>query len=176
VIAAGWRAACAHRSRRAGCSPDREALLHARVTLARARDLVVAPDGFSEGDGEDGSGDGPVYFDRGTFHWANNGCLGQGCNGAGALGNSFGDGRLAAAPQVERGALARIEPVRCPHSQVASLPWAMGPHVAATGWRIDQAPGMDAPGSAAQIRCGEWQSPDFGGRPLDVSARPPASR
>jgi hypothetical protein len=47
---------------------------------------------------------------------------------------------------------------------------------AATGWQLDRAPGLDAPGPAAQIRYGELQSTDFVGRPRDVRARPPASR
>ena len=137
---------------------------------------VYVRDGSVEGDVDYVWGGGTVYFDRCTFHSVNNGYLVQSRNGAGALGYIFVDCRFTAAPHVERCMLARIDPVRFPHSQVAFINSAMGPHVAAAGWQLDKAPGADAPGPAARIRFGEFQSTDLAGNRLDVSARLPASR
>jgi pectinesterase len=100
-----------------------------------------------------------------------NGYLVQSRNGADALGYVFVDCTLTAAPNVERFVLARIEPVRFPHSQVAFINCAMGPHVSRVGWQLDKVPGAEAPGAAAQIRFWEFQSRDLSGQPLAVAGR-----
>ena len=137
---------------------------------------VYVRDCYVEGDVDYVWGSGTVYFDRCTFHSVNNGYLVQSRNGADVLGYVFVDCRLTATPNVERTVLARIEPGRFPHSHVVFIDCAMGPHVSAAGWQLDKAPGAAAPGPAAQIRFGEFQSTDLAGKPLDVSARLPASR
>ena len=137
---------------------------------------VYAHDCYVEGDVDFVWGGGVVYFDRCEFKAVNNGYLVQSRNGADGLGYVFVDCKLTATPNVERYVLARIEPVRFPHSHVAFIQCAMGPHISRAGWQLDKAPGADAPGPAAQIRFWEFQSTDLAGQPLDVSARLPASR
>lgn len=137
---------------------------------------VYARDCYVEGDVDFVWGGGAVYFDRCEFKAVNNGYLVQARNGADAPGYVFVDCRLTATPNVTRYVLARIEPVRFPHSHVAFIDCAMGPHISSAGWQFDLAPGAAAPGPAGQIRFEEFRSADLAGQPLDVSARLPASR
>ena len=137
---------------------------------------VYVRDCYVEGDVDYVWGGGTVYFDRCTFHSLNNGYLVQSRNGADALGYVFVDCKLTAPPGVERTVLARIEPVRFPHSHVAFVNCALGPHIPPVGWQLDLAPGAERPGPATQLRFEEFQSTDLAGRPLDVGARLPAAR
>jgi pectin methylesterase-like acyl-CoA thioesterase len=137
---------------------------------------VYARDCYVEGDVDFEWGGGTVYFDRCEFRAVNNGYLVQSRNGADGFGYVFVDCRLTATPNVERYVLARIEPVRFPHSQVAFIHCALGLHIAPAGWQLDKATGAAAPGPAGEIRFWEYQSMDLAGKPLDVSARLPASR
>lgn len=137
---------------------------------------VYVRDCYVEGDVDYVWGGGTVYFDRCTFHSVNNGYLVQSRNGAEVMGYVFVDCRLTGTPNIERFVLARIEPVRFPHSHVAFVDCAMGPHISPAGWLLDKVPGAAAPGPAPQIQFLEYHSVDLAGKPLDVSARMPASR
>jgi len=137
---------------------------------------VYVQDCYVEGDVDYVWGGGTVYFERCTFHSVYNGYLVQSRNGADALGYVFVDCRLTGTPNIERYVLARIEPVRFPHSHVAFIDCAMGPHILPVGWQLDKAPGASAPGPAPHIRFLEYHSVDLAGKPLDVRGRLPASR
>jgi pectin methylesterase-like acyl-CoA thioesterase len=137
---------------------------------------VYVRDCLVEGDVDYVWGGGTVYFDRCTFHSVNNGYLVQSRNGSDRLGYVLVDCRLTAAPHVTRCVLARIEPGRFPHSHVAFVGCAMGPHVPPVGWQLDLVPGASTPGPAGQLRFEEFRSTDLTGKPLEVAARLPASR
>jgi len=132
---------------------------------------VYVRDCYVEGDVDYVWGSGTVYFDRCTFHSVNNGYLVQSRNGAGALGYVFVDCTLTATPHVERFFLARIEPVRFPHSHVAFINCAMGPHASLVGWQLDQAPGSHEPGPAHHLRFEEFRSTDLAGNSWVLSHR-----
>ena len=132
---------------------------------------VYVRDCFVEGDVDYVWGGGTVYFDRCTFHSVNNGYLVQSRNGAGALGYVFVDCTLTATPNVVRFVLARIEPVRFPHSHVAFINCAIGPHASLVGWQLDQAPGSNEPGPAHHLRFEEFRSTDLAGNSLGLSNR-----
>lgn len=131
---------------------------------------------YVEGDVDFVWGGGTVYFERCEFKAVHNGYLVQARNDATVLGYVFVDCRLTATPNVERTVLARIEPVRFPHSHVAFINCALGPHVPPAGWRLDKAPGADVAGEVGQIRFEEYASTDLAGNRLNPSARLPASR
>ncbi|MCX6951676.1 MAG: pectinesterase family protein [Verrucomicrobia bacterium] len=137
---------------------------------------VYVRDCYVEGDVDYVWGGGTVYFDRCTFHSVYNGYLVQSRNGADTPGYVFVDCRLTGASNIERYVLARIEPIRFPHSHVAFIDCAMGSHILPVGWQLDKAPGASAPGPAPQIRFLEYHSVDLAGKPLDVGGRLPASR
>lgn len=137
---------------------------------------VYVRDCYVEGDVDYVWGSGAVYFERCTFHSVYNGYLVQSRNGAGAFGYVFVDCRLTASPNVDRYVLARIEPGRFPHSHVAFINCALGPHIGAAGWQLDKVPGAEAPAPAPHLRFEEFRSTDLAGKPLDTSARLPASR
>ncbi len=137
---------------------------------------VYARECYVEGDVDFVWGGGTVYFDRCEFKAVHNGYLVQSRNDATVLGYVFVDCRLTATPNVERYVLARIEPVRFPHSHVAFINCAMGSHVSPAGWQFDKAPGTDAAGPAGQIRFEEYASTDLAGQLLRPPSRRPASR
>jgi hypothetical protein len=66
--------------------------------------------------------------------------------------------------------LARIDPTAFPFSQVVYIQCAMGPHVAAVGWMLNNAT------SAPNVQFWERGSTDLSGGPLDVSRRASFSR
>jgi pectin methylesterase-like acyl-CoA thioesterase len=66
--------------------------------------------------------------------------------------------------------LARIDPTVFPFSQVVYLSCAMGPHIAAAGWQLNNAT------SAPNVQFWEHASTDLSGNPLNVSGRAPFSR
>lgn len=137
---------------------------------------VYMRDCYVEGDVDYVWGGGTVYFDRCTFHSVNNGYLVQSRNGAEALGYVFVDCTLTGAPHLERYVLARIEPVRFPHSHVAFIDCKIGGFLSPVGWQLDKAPGATAPAPAPHLRFQEYRSTDLAGKPLDTSARLPASQ
>lgn len=137
---------------------------------------VYVRDCYVEGDVDYVWGSGTVYFDRCTFHSVNNGYLVQSRNGVDALGYVFVDCTLTGAPHLERYVLARIEPIRFPHSHVAFIDCKIGSFLSRVGWQLDKAPGAEAPGPAPHLRFLEYRSTDLAGKPLDTSARLPASR
>ena len=66
--------------------------------------------------------------------------------------------------------LARIDPNAFPFSQVIYIGCAMGPHIPAVGWQLNNS--TEAP----NVQFWEHGSTDLDGSPLDVSGRLPASR
>jgi hypothetical protein len=66
--------------------------------------------------------------------------------------------------------LARIDPNVFPFSQVVYIDCAMGPHIPAVGWQLNNA--TEAP----SVQFWEHGTTDLDGNPLDVSGRLPASR
>lgn len=85
------------------------------------------------------------------------------------------DCRLTAAPGVGNVYLARIDPRpdvanTWPFSEVVFLGCAIGPHVRAEGWLLNNAT------AAPQVRFWEFGSTDLAGNPLDFSRRLPAAR
>ncbi len=138
---------------------------------------VHVSDCLVEGDVDFVWGSGTVVFDRCELKALNPGYLVQSRNGADRLGYIFLDCRLTAAPGVARYILARIEPSRFPHSHVAFIDCAMGPHVTPVAWQFDAVPGANPPlGPTDKIQFQEFHSTDLAGKPLDVSGRHPASR
>ena len=140
---------------------------------------VYAKDCYVEGDVDYVWGGGVVYFDHCEFHSVNNGYLVQSRNAVNSLGYVFVGCRLTGTPNIERYVLARVEPGRFPGSHVAFIRCAMGSFLSPVGWQLDRAPGKAADAampSTAGIRYWEYQSTDLDGKPLDVSARLPASR
>lgn len=160
----------ADRTRIAGCT-----FISLQDTL-QLTGRVYVTDCYVEGDVDFVWGSGTVYFDRCEFKAVNNGYLVQSRNGADRLGYIFADCKLTAAPHVARYILARIEPGRFPHSHVAFLDCALGPHIAPAGWQFDRAQGATEIASTEQIRFQEFRSTDLAGQPLDITGRQPASR
>lgn len=136
---------------------------------------VYVRDCTVEGDVDYVWGSGTVYFDRCAFHSLHNGYLVQSRNDATHYGYVFVDCTLTGAPGIERFVLARIEPVRFPHSHVVFVDCKIGSFLSPVGWQLDKAPGADTPGPAAKIRFGEYRSTDLAGKPLGVGARLAAS-
>jgi len=66
--------------------------------------------------------------------------------------------------------LARIDPTQFPFSQVVYLSCAMGPHIPAVGWMLNNAT------QAPSVQFWEHGSTDLSGNPLNVSGRAPFSR
>ena len=128
-----------------------------------------------EGDVDYVWGSGTVYFDRCAFHSLHNGYLVQSRNDATHYGYVFVDCTLTGALGIERFVLARIEPVRFPHSHVVFIDCKIGSFLSPVGWQLDKAPGAETPGLAAKIRFGEYRSTDLAGKPLGVGARLAAS-
>jgi pectin methylesterase-like acyl-CoA thioesterase len=69
-----------------------------------------------------------------------------------------------------RAYLGRIDPTVFPFSQVVYIDCAMGPHVLAVGWLLNNAT------TAPSVQFWESGSTDLQGAPLDVSGRAPFSR
>lgn len=137
---------------------------------------VYVRDCYVEGDVDYVWGGGTVYFDHCTFHSVNNGYLVQSRNGEANYGYVFVDCTLTGTPNVERYVLARIEPVRFPYSHVAFIDCKIGSFLSPVGWMLDKAPGADKPSPADHVHYWEYRSTDLAGKPVDVSARLPASR
>lgn len=126
-----------------------------------------------EGDVDFVWGGGTVYFDRCVIFAVHDGYLVQSRNGPDRLGYVFVDCRIDTAPDLTRFVLARIDPARYPHSQVAFINCAMGRFVTPAGWIFD---GPGAAASKEHIRFEEFRSTDLTGRLLDVSTRVAGSR
>ncbi len=137
---------------------------------------VYVRDCYVEGDVDYVWGGGTVYFDRCTFHSVNNGYLVQSRNDEQHYGYVFVDCTLTGTPNIERYVLARIEPVRFPHSHVALIDCRIGSFLSPAGWLLDKAPGATAVGPADKVRYWEYHSTDLAGKPLDVSKRLAVSR
>lgn len=137
---------------------------------------VYVRDCYVEGDVDYVWGGGTVYFDRCTFHSVNNGYLVQARNDEAHYGYVFVDCTLTGTPNIERYVLARIEPVRFPHSHVAFIDCKIGSFLSPVGWVLDKAPGADQPGPADRVRYWEYHSTDLAGKRIDVSTRLPAAR
>ncbi len=137
---------------------------------------VFVRDCYVEGDVDYVWGGGTVYFDHCTFHSLYNGYLVQSRNDAAHYGYVFVDCTLTGAPGIERYVLARIEPVRFPHSHVAFIDCKIGSFLSPVGWTLDKAPGAATVGPAEHVRFWEYHTSDLAGHSLDVSSRLPASR
>ena len=137
---------------------------------------VYVRDCYVEGDVDYVWGGGTVYFDRCAFHSLNNGYLVQSRNDAAHYGYVFVDCTLTGVPGIERYVLARIEPVRFPHSHVVFIDCKIGGFLSPSGWTLDKAPGAATVGPAEQVRFWEYRSLDLAGRPLEVAGRLPPSR
>lgn len=128
---------------------------------------------YIEGDVDFIWGAGTVYFDRCDLLAVHDGYLVQSRNGADKLGYVFVDCRIDTAPNLTRLVLARIDPGRYPHSQVAFIQCAMGKFLTPSGWIFD---GPGALASKESIRFEEFRSTDLTGQPLEVSTRVAGSR
>jgi pectin methylesterase-like acyl-CoA thioesterase len=137
---------------------------------------VYVRDCYVEGDVDYVWGGGTVYFDRCTFHSLNNGYLVQARNEESRYGYVFVDCTLTGAPGIERYVLARVEPVRFPHSHVAFIDCKIGSFLSPAAWLLDKAQGAEAVGPAPKIRFWEYRSTDLDGKVLDVSKRHAVSR
>lgn len=152
-----------------------------RVTLSSLQDTLLwngalfVTDSLIEGDVDFMWGGGACYFQRCELRSLGSGYLAQVRNGEAGRGNVYVDCRLTAAPGVSNVYLARIDPRAevantWPFSEVVFLGCAIGPHVRAEGWLLNNA--TDAP----QVRFWEYGSTDLAGNALDFSRRLPDSR
>jgi pectin methylesterase-like acyl-CoA thioesterase len=123
---------------------------------------------YIEGDVDFIWGNGTVYFNRCDIHAVHDGYLVQSRNRADRLGYVFVDCQLTGEPDIQRYALARIDPRVYPYSQVAFINCRIGPFLTPAGWVFD---GPGAAASKEHIRFEEFQSTDLAGKPLDVSQR-----
>lgn len=134
---------------------------------------VYVADSRIEGDVDFLWGSGPAFFQNCAIRMlrARGGYFTQIRNAESHHGFVFVDCALTAVPGSTDHVLARIDPAVFPHSEVVWINCTMGDFIAPAGWKFDKtAPGPD-------IRFWEHQSIDAAtGRPLDVSARHPASR
>jgi len=143
---------------------------------------------FVEGDVDFIWGGGSVYLDSCRLLARRNGYLVQARNEQNHPGYLFADCRIETDPSVQSYALARIEPIRFPFSEVVFLHCAMGPGISPLGWKLDSPPKKPAaPGEMVKaeptpkdrgkhLRFLEYQSTDLDGRLLGVSQRLPESR
>ncbi len=148
-----------------------------RVNLSSYQDTLLwngalfVTDSLIEGDVDFMWGNGAGYFQRCELRMlSSGGFYTQVRNGQTGRGNVYVDCRLTAAEGVTGAFLARIDPREgvantWPYSQVVFLNCTMGAHVAAAGWRLDNAT------SAPNVQFWEYQSTDADGATLDVSGR-----
>lgn len=147
-----------------------------RVTLTSFQDTLLwngslfVTDSLIEGDVDFMWGGGAAYFQRCELRSLNAGFLAQVRNGQNGRGNVYVDCRLTAAPGVTNVYLARIDPRpevanTWPYSEVVFVNCAMGPHIRAEGWQLNNAT------TAPNLRFLEYRSTDLAGVPLDVSRR-----
>lgn len=152
-----------------------------RVTLSSSQDTLLwngslfVTDSLIEGDVDFMWGGGACFFQRCELRALAAGFYAQVRNGQTQKGNVYVDCRLTAAAGVTNSVLARIDPRAgmantWPFSQVVWLNCAMGPHVTAAGWQLDNAT------SAPDVQFWEFQSTDLNGNALDVSRRHASSR
>lgn len=152
-----------------------------RVTLSSYQDTLLwngslfVTDSLIEGDVDFMWGGGACFFQRCELRALAAGYYAQVRNGQTQRGHVYVDCRLTAAAGVTNSVLARIDPRAgvantWPFSQVLWLNCAMGPHLTAAGWQLDNAT------SAPDLQFGEFQSTDLDGNALDVSRRHASSR
>jgi hypothetical protein len=130
---------------------------------------VYVADSYIEGDVDYVWGYGTACFERCELRTMHDGYIVQARNPPDRGGYLFLDCKLTAAPEVKKCWLARIETARFPASHVAFIRCGMGAHVLAPGWQMTGA-------ASEALRFEEFASTDLAGKPLEVSARDPASR
>ncbi|MBL9208972.1 MAG: Ig-like domain-containing protein [Opitutaceae bacterium] len=152
-----------------------------RVTLSSFQDTLLwngslfVTDSLIEGDVDFMWGGGAAYFQRCELRSLNAGFLAQVRNGQNGRGFVYVDCRLTAPAGVTNVYLARIDPRpevanTWPFSEAVFLNCAMGPHVRAEGWQLNNAT------SAPNVRFFEYRSTDLAGAPLEAGRRLPDSR
>jgi hypothetical protein len=152
-----------------------------RVTLASFQDTLLwngalfVTDSLIEGDVDFMWGGGACFFQRCELRALSAGYYAQVRNGPAGKGHVYVDCRLTAAAGVTNSVLARIDPRAgvantWPFSQVVWINCAMGPHITAAGWQLDNAV------AAPDLQFWEFQSTDLTGAPLGVARRHAASR
>jgi hypothetical protein len=151
--------------------------LRSRQDTIRLQGAGFVTDSFIEGDVDFTWGNGGAFFNRceiRALHRTTGGTdvFAQIRNPQGVHGNVYLRCQLTGPDlaQSDTAFLARIDPTRFPFSQVVYLDCAMGPHVPAAGWHLDNATG------APNVQLWEHRTTDLAGRPLDVSGRAPFSR
>jgi hypothetical protein len=152
--------------------------LRSRQDTIRLQGAGFVTDSFIEGDVDFTWGTGGAFFNRceiRSLHrtaGAGTEVVAQIRNPQGAHGNVYLRCQLTGPDLTasDTAFLARIDPAAFPFSQVVYLDCAMGPHVPAAGWRLDNAT------AAPNVQFWEHRSTDLAGRPLDVSRRAPFSR
>jgi pectinesterase len=126
-------------------------------------------DCYIEGNADFIWGLGTVYFDRCEIKASKPGFYVQARNTDGRLGYIFADCTLTKKQEKCSQVLARIDGDEYPFSQVAYLNCRMDSHVVPEGWKITGT-------NTSQLRFGEYQSTDLGGRLLDTSHRHPVAK
>ena len=132
---------------------------------------VFIADCYIEGDVDFIWGFGTCWFTNCEIKSVNGGYVTQIRNTATNYGDVFVDCRLTGAPGVSNVPLSRIEVNRFPHSHVAFINCAMGPHIKPQGWVYT--PGTN---STETLRFWEFQTTDLSGKPLDTGSRTNLSR
>jgi pectin methylesterase-like acyl-CoA thioesterase len=151
-----------------------------RVTLRSFQDtLRLQGSGFVTGSTIEGDTDfvwgvGAVFVRDSELRSVGSGYYCQIRNDAQHHGNVFVNCRLTRSPETPDTSvyLARIAPEVFPHSQAVFVGTAMDRHVHPAGWLIQSDDTTPAP----DVRFWEYGSTDLEGRPIDTSARHPASR
>lgn len=152
-----------------------------RVTLSSFQDTLLwngslfVTDSLIEGDVDFMWGGGAAYFQRCELRSLGAGYLAQVRNGQNGRGFVYVDCRLTAAAGVTNVYLARIDPRpdvanTWPYSEAVFINCAMGPHIRAEGWQLNNAT------SAPNLRFLEYGSTDLAGVPLDTARRLPDAR
>ena len=125
---------------------------------------------YVEGDVDFIWGQGTTLFDHCEVKALHSGYYVQSRNSAERAGYIFLDCRLTSAPEAEKCYLARIDGTRFPHSQVAFINCAMGPHIIPAGWQVTGTTNYTG------LRFEEFGTTDLNGKPLDLSHRHPSGR
>ncbi len=160
-----------------------------RVNLLSRQDTLLingttctafVTDSYIEGNTDFMWGSGAVYIQRCELKALDTGTATEGYytqirNGATGLGNVYVDCRLTVADGVVGKStyfLGRIDPNtgNFPYSQAVYLNCAMGPHINAAGWQLNNAT------TSATVQDWEYRSTDLNGGLLDVSKRLSSSR
>jgi pectin methylesterase-like acyl-CoA thioesterase len=148
-----------------------------RVTFRSFQDTILLNgsaflrDSYIEGDVDFLWGSGAAYFLNCEIKAVTSGAVyTQVRNGEGQNGFVFVQSRLTGAAGVTGAYLSRIDPNVFPHSQVVFLDNAMGGHIRAEGWQLNNAT------VAPNVRFWEFASTDLQGVRLDVAGRAPFSR